>query len=78
MEVTEEEIAEFSFSFLGVHLRPGVETELYLQAYATATATWDLSHICDLRHSMWQCWIFNVLSEARNQTHIVTNTMSGS
>jgi len=23
-------------------------------AYAAATATWDLSHICDLCYSLWQ------------------------
>ena len=27
----------------------GVKSELQLPAYATATATWDLSHICDLQ-----------------------------
>ena len=37
--------------------RPGVETELQLLAYVTATATWDPSHIFDLHHSSWQCWI---------------------
>ena len=31
-----------------------------------ATATWDPSCICD--HSSWQCWILNLLSEARDQT----------
>ena len=44
----------------------GVELELQLLAYATATAIWDLSHICDLHHSLWQCWILNMLSEARD------------
>ena len=32
---------------------PGVELELQLPAYTTATATLDLSHICDLRHTLW-------------------------
>ena len=42
------------FVFLGLHLehmefpRLGVELELQLSAYATATVTPDLSHICDL------------------------------
>ena len=27
--------------------RLGVESELQLAAYATATATWDLSHVCE-------------------------------
>ena len=26
----------------------------------------DLSHICDLCCSLWQCWILNLLSEARD------------
>ena len=45
------------FFFWGSHLwhidvsRPGVELELQLPAYATATATWDPSCICDLHCS---------------------------
>ena len=37
----------------------GVKTELQLPAYtiAIATATLDLSCICDLHHSSQQCWI---------------------
>ena len=34
--------------------RPGVDSELQLQAYYTATATPDPSHICDLRSSLQQ------------------------
>ena len=37
--------------------RLGVESELALLAYATATAMPDPSHICDLHHSSWQSWI---------------------
>ena len=38
--------------------RLGVESELYLLAYATATAMLGLSSICDLHRSSWQqCWI---------------------
>ena len=43
--------------FLGPHLwymevpRLGVQSELYLLAYTTATATPDPSHICNLHHS---------------------------
>ena len=48
--------------------RLGVEWELQLPAYATATATLDLNCICDLHHSLQQCWILNLLSEARDQT----------
>ena len=51
--------------------RPGVESELQLPAYATATATQDLSHICDLHHSSWQCQILNPLSQARDRTRIL-------
>ena len=35
----------------------------------TATATWDLSLVCDLHHSSWQHPILNPLSEARDRTH---------
>ena len=45
--------------------RPGVESELQLPAYTTATATWDLSHICDLPHSSQQRRILKPLSEVR-------------
>ena len=31
--------------------RLGVQLELQLQAYATTTAMWDPSHVCDLHHS---------------------------
>ena len=37
----------------------------------TATATWDLSRVCDLHHSLCQCWILNPLSEARHQTCVL-------
>ena len=53
--------------FLGPHLRHmevprlGVELELQLLAYTTATATQDLSHICDLHYS-------SPLSKARDPT----------
>ena len=53
------------FSFLGPHLwhmdipRLGVESELQLLAYTTVTAMQSPSSICDLHHSLWQCWILN-------------------
>ena len=53
-------IAVFFFSFLELHLRRmevptlGVESEMQLLAYATATVMPDLSHICDLHHSSLQ------------------------
>ena len=44
----------------------GVEPEQQLLAYyATDTATWDLSRVCDLYHSLLQCWILNPLREAK-------------
>ena len=46
--------------------RLGVKSELKLLAYVTATAMWDPSHVCDLYHSSWPCWIFNPLSQARD------------
>ena len=48
--------------------RLGVESELQLPDYATATGTPDLSHICNLPHSSQQQQILNPLSEARDQT----------
>ena len=49
----------------------GVKSELQLPAYATATATQDLSHICDLHHNSWQCWILNPLNKSRDQTCVL-------
>ena len=46
--------------------RLGVESELQLLATATAAAMPDLSHICNLYHILQQCWILNLLSEARD------------
>ena len=51
--------------------RLGVESELQLLVYTTATATWDPSHIYDLHSSLPQCWILNPLSEARDWTRIL-------
>ena len=62
----------FAFCFLGplpLHMeapRLGVKLELQLLAYSTATAMWDLSHICDLHCSLQQCRIPNPQSEARD------------
>ena len=41
--------------------RLGVELDLQLLAYTTATATWDLSRICDLYHSSWSNQILTPL-----------------
>ena len=48
--------------------RLGVQLELWLLAYATATAVLDPSCICDLHHSSWQRWSLNPLSRARDWT----------
>jgi len=54
--------------------RLGVESGLQLLAYASATATWDLSCICDLQHSLCQHWILNSLSGARVGPRILMDT----
>ena len=55
----------------------GFKSELQLQACTTAPATPDPSHLCNWHYSLWQCGILNPLSEARDQTRIVTETMLG-
>ena len=54
--------------------RLGVELKLQPLAFTRATATRDLSHICNLHYSSWQHWIFNPLGEARVQTHVLMDT----
>ena len=54
--------------------RLGVESELQLPAYTTATATPDSSHVCDLHHSSQQRRILHSLNEPRDQTHILLDT----
>ena len=54
--------------------QPVAEPELQLPTYTTATATPELSHICKLYHSL----ILNPVSEARDRTCILMDTMSGS
>jgi len=51
--------------------RLGVELELQLPAYTTATAMQDPSHICDLHCSSQQCRILNPLNEARDPTCVL-------
>lgn len=59
----------FFFFFSWLHLwhvevsRLGAELEPQLPAYATATATPDLSCICNLCCSLWQCQTLNPLSK---------------
>ena len=53
--------------------RLGVRWELQLLAYTTATATWDLSHICNLHHSSQQRQILNRLNKVRDHTHVLVD-----
>ena len=66
--------------FLGLYLWPmevprlGVEWELQLPGSTTATATPDLSHVCDLHHLSRQHQIPYPLMEARDRTHVLMDT----
>ena len=51
--------------------RLGVESELQLPAYTTATAMLDPSHACDLQRSSWQLRILDPLSKARDRTCVL-------
>ena len=51
--------------------RLGVESELQLPAYTTATPIPDLSHVCDLHHSSQPHWILDPLIEVRDRTCIL-------
>ena len=73
----------FVFCFLGPHSWrmevprlgvEGVEWELQLPAYTTATATRDPSHVCDLHHSSRQRQIPSPLSETRDRIPILMDT----
>ena len=48
--------------------RLGIESELQLPAYTTATAMPDQSHVCGLNHSSQQRRILNSLSKTRDGT----------
>ena len=69
----------FLFLFLVFRAAPmevprlGVESELQLPAYTTATATADPSRVCDIRHSLWQHLILNPLNKARDQIRILVD-----
>ena len=52
--------------------RLGVESELQLPAYSTATQ--DPNRICYLHHSSWQHRILNPLWEARDPTWVLMDT----
>ena len=49
--------------------RLGIELD-----YATATATQDLSCVCDLHHSSRQCRILNPLGKVRDRTFVLLDT----
>ena len=51
-----------------------VESEVQLQAYATAKVMCDLSCVCDLHCSLWQYQIPNPPSGARDPTCILMDT----
>ena len=54
----------------------GVQSELQLPGYTTATAMRDQRCICDLHHSsFFLFFILNPLSEARDQTRILVDTV---
>ena len=52
----------------------GVESELQLLAYTTATAMTDQSRVSNLGPTLRQYWILNPLSEARDRTGILMDT----
>lgn len=56
----------------------GVESELQLLAYNTATATLDLSPVCDLHHTSQQGQILNPFSEAGDGTWMLVRFFSAS
>ena len=69
------------FSPLEPHLwhmevpRLGVELELQLPAYTTATAMRDASPICNLHHSLRPPQILNPLSKAKHGTQALTGSL---
>ena len=66
--------------FLGPHIwhmeapRLGVESELQVPTYTTATVTQDPSRVWDQHHSSWQCRIPNPLSGAKDWTWVFRDT----
>ena len=54
--------------------RLGVQLQLQLPAYVTATATPDLSCVCDLHHKSQQYQILNQLRVARDRTCVLMDT----
>ena len=70
----------FVFCSFGWHLqrmeaaRLGVELELLLPAYTTATAMPDPSCVCNLHHGSQQHWILNPMRGARDRTPVLMDT----
>ena len=68
------------FFFLGLYLqhmegsRLEGESALQLLAYTIATATPDLSRVCNLHHSSQQCQVLNPMIEAKDQTCVLMHT----
>ena len=68
------------FVFLGAHPwhmevpSLGIMSELQPPTYTTAMAMPDLSHVCHLPSSSWKHQILNLLSQTRDQTHILMDT----
>ena len=50
----------------------GVKSESQMYVYATATATPNPSHTCERCYSLWQYWILNPLSKARDPNQNLT------
>ena len=65
-------LSSFCFLFIGPHPqhmqvpRLGVKSELQLLAYTRATATQDLSRVCNRHHSPWQRQILNPPREGKD------------
>ena len=82
LSVSLSELQSYCICFLVLHSghmkvpRLGVESELQLLAYTTATATLDPSCVCDPCCSLQQCQILSPLIKARDQTHILRETIS--
>ena len=72
--ITAEMVSFFFFSFLGQHMkipRSGVKLELQLLAYTSHSNTGFEPCFCDLCRRLWELWILNPLSKARDWTHIL-------
>ena len=71
---------QFSFLFFGLFgaapvAYGGSQSRCRIRALAAGLrhSNWDLSCVCDLHHSSWQGQILNPLTEARDQTCILTD-----